>query len=195
MDDIQHHLSSVQKKDPGLPCFLYGHSLGGSLVLYYAINRQPKLSGLVVTSPGLATATPLPPVKATFANLLYKFFPTMTMSNGLELDGLSRDPAVQKAYVSDPLVHGKISARWGLDLINNGAKMLSQAGQVNLPILLMQGTADRLVNPQATHQFAQGLKGDATYKEWDGYFHELHNEPEKEQIIQTMVDWLDRHLS
>lgn len=193
MDDIQHHISAVQERENGLPCFLYGHSLGGNLVLYYAINRQPQLSGLIVTSPGLATAEPLPAIKAIMANLLYRFIPTMTMDNGLDLAGLARDPAVAKAYIEDPLVHGKISARLGLDLINNGAQMMSQPAQVHLPILLMQGTADRLVNPKATHQFAQGLTGNATYKEWEGFYHELHNEPEKEQVMAIMIDWLDRH--
>jgi alpha-beta hydrolase superfamily lysophospholipase len=81
-----------------------------------------------------------------------------------------------------------------MELINNGQWMIEHAAEFPIPLLLMQGTADRLVNPAATAEFAAKLKGDFTYKTWPGFYHELHNEPEKEEVFKVMLDWLAAHI-
>jgi alpha-beta hydrolase superfamily lysophospholipase len=192
-DDIQRTFAEASARYPGLPQFLYGHSLGGALVLYYTLKRQPAIRGVIATSPGLAVGTPVPAAKLAAAKVLNRLTPTLTMGNGLDLGNLSHDPAVQAAYIADPNNHPHISARLGMELIQNGAWIRSFCGTFPLPLLLLQGTADHLVSPSHTRAFASGLAGDVTYKEWDGWYHELHNEVGKEQVIQTMVDWLVAH--
>lgn len=195
MDDIAQNIQNAKDRYPGLPVFLYGHSLGGNLVLYYALTRKPDLKGVIATSPGLATAEPLSPMLKAMTRILYRLNPTMKIKNGLDLGGLSRDPQVAEKYKADPLVHPFISPRLALDMLNAGQYSLDHAAEFPLPLLLMQGTADRLVNPKKTKEFALAAPlSKITYKEWEGHFHELHNEPDKDEVIKVMVNWLDQEL-
>lgn len=195
MNDISKNIALTQEHFPGLPVFLYGHSLGGNLSLYYSITKKPLIKGVIVTSPGLGTAAPVPPVKLALGKLLYNLLPSTQMDNGLDRSGLSRDPEVEKVYSSDPLVHPKISARLALDLINNGKFLIDNAADFPLPLLLMQGSGDYIVNPRLTKAFASAAPlSKITFKEWEGYYHELHNEPEKQQVIQFMTNWMEQEL-
>jgi alpha-beta hydrolase superfamily lysophospholipase len=195
MEDITHNVDLAKEHFPGLPVFIYGHSLGGNLTLYYCLTQNPQIKGAIVTSPGLATAAPVPPVKLALGKLMYNLMPAMQMDNGLLRSGLSRDPEVEKIYSNDPLVHPKISARLALDLINNGKFIIDHAAEFPIPLLLMQGTGDYIVNPPMTKTFANAAPlSKITFKEWDGYYHELHNEPEKAQVLKTITDWLDLEL-
>lgn len=192
MGDIQHQLDVVAKRYPGKPLFLYGHSMGGSFTLYFLLTRKPStLAGAIVTSPGLAVAKPVAPATLFLGKMMSRINPSMQMSNGLDRTGLSRDPEVDKIYSADPLVHGFISAKLAIDMLANGQWMVEHASEVSVPLLLMQGSADRLVSPSTTEKFAAQIKrSDFTFKMWNDFYHELHNEPEKETILQTMVDWL-----
>lgn len=195
MEDITHNIELAREHFPGLPIFLYGHSLGGNLSLYYCLTQKPQLKGAIVTSPGLATAAPVPPVKLALGKLMYNLMPALQMDNGLLRSGLSRDPEVEKKYSADALVHPKISARLALDIINNGKFIVDHASEFPIPLLLMQGSGDYIVNPPMTKNFANAAPpSKITYKEWDGLFHELHNEPEKAQVLKTMIDWLDLEI-
>lgn len=194
MELIHQRLEEAHRRFPQLPRFLYGHSMGGNLVLYFTLNRKPKIEGIIVTSPGLGTGEPVPAWKMALGNALYNLAPSALMANGLDREGLSHDRAVIDRYISDPLVHDRISARLGMDLIRNGIWIIENAAAFPplLPILLMQGSADHVVSPQKTQQLATGLaEKKLTYRVWDGYFHELHNEPQKDQVIRTMIDWMD----
>lgn len=194
LEDIDRLLEEIDRRYPGLPVFLYGHSLGGSLVLYYALQRRPQLKGVICTSPGLIPANN-PPAQIVIARIMSAIAPAFQINNGLDVSGLARDPAVAKAYTSDPLVHGKISARLGLDLIQDGQWIIEHAAEFPLPLLLMQGSADRLVNPSGTQQFAARAKGDVTFRLLDGWYHELHNEVEKEVVLGEMIAWMEQHLN
>ncbi len=192
MGDITQAIAIVRKNFPGLPIFLYGHSLGGSLVIYYSITQDSHPAGVIVTSPALGVTVPIPPAKMMLGKLMYSLYPTFQMKNGLDPDDLSHDTSVGQRYLSDPLVHPFTTARLGLDLLNSGAFSIEHAKEIHWPMLLMQGTCDKLVNPQLTRKFAdQAPSSMITYKEWEGFNHELHNEVEKDKVLQTMVDWLD----
>jgi len=195
MDDIAQNIQNARDRYPGVPVFLYGHSLGGNLVLYYALMRKPELKGVIATSPGLATAQPLPPALKLMTKVLYRIGPSMKINNGLALDGLSRDPQVAEKYKADPLVHPFVSPRLALDMLNAGEYSVKHAGEFPLPLLLMQGTADRLVNPKKTKEFALAAPlSKITYKEWEGHYHELHNEPDKADVIKVMIGWMDEEM-
>jgi len=190
-DDILLFVEEARKRYPGLPVFLYGHSLGGALVLYTALKRKPDLAGIIVTSPGLATGNPVTPGTLRLARFMSKVAPSFTLPNGLDRANLSRDPKVAEAYSADPLVHDRISARLGLELIENGRWILEHAPDLTLPTLLMQGSADHLVDPLATRRFAETAPAKfITFRWWEGEFHELHNETNRAEIIQTMIDWI-----
>lgn len=190
--DIDLLIDEAAKKYPELPIFLYGHSLGGALVLYHSLNRRAKLRGVIATSPGLVPATPPSGITLWIAKTASKIAPSMLIDNNLDVTGLARDPQVIQRYTTDPLVHGKISARLGLDLIQNGLWIIEHGAEFPLPLLLMVGSADRLVNPDAVRKLAKVIPANRlTFVEWEGYYHELHNEPEKELVFQEMLKWLE----
>ena len=112
------------------------------------------------------------------------------MPNGLELAAISRDPAVVEAYQKDPLVHDRLSARLGMELLETGEWAIAHAGEFPVPLLLMHGTADRLTSYEASREFA-GKAPNCTLKLWDGLYHETHNEPAKDAVIAYLVAWVN----
>jgi len=192
-DDIAHLLEEAVQRFPFHPCFLYGHSLGGTLALNYALRRRPQLAGVIATAPLLRTAFAPPAWKLTLGRLLYNLWPALPMGNELDPQGLSHDSEVVRAYSNDPLVHARISARLGMDMLWAGEWALEHAAEFPLPLLLMHGGADPLCSAEASRQFADRVPGDCTFKLWDGFYHEIHNEPEKEQVFDFMIAWLQAH--
>jgi acylglycerol lipase len=195
MQDITHLLNEAKSRHPGVPLFLYGHSLGGNLVLFYTLKQKPQLAGVICTSPGLGVGK-VPAVKLFLGKVLYAVAPATQMENGLDVNGLSRDPEVAKKYLADPLVHSKISARLALDLINSGQWIVENAAQFpSVPLLLLQGSADRLVNPAMTELFSKNAPAKLmTYKVFDGHLHELHNEHDKADTIALMSRWIANYI-
>jgi alpha-beta hydrolase superfamily lysophospholipase len=195
MDDIEHFLAELKSRFIGLPCFLFGQSMGGMEVLNFTLTRHPEIDGVISTSPALAPGVPIPPLKLFFANLLYSLLPDFTLPNGLDLNNLSHDPNVIAAYQQDPLVTTLVSARLGLDVINTGRWVEEHGEDFTIPLLLMQGTADHLTSPAATRRFAARVPREfISYHEWDGLYHELYNEPEHGKVISEMIGWVQSQL-
>ncbi|NTU74640.1 MAG: alpha/beta hydrolase, partial [Anaerolineaceae bacterium] len=119
---------------------------------------------------------------------------SFAMDNGLDLSGLSRDQIVIEKYKNDPLVHGKISAKLAIDMLEAGKFELENASSIDLPLLLMVGSSDRLVDPEKVKLFAKTSKNNVTFKLYENYYHELHNEPEKAEVISTMIDWINNQI-
>lgn len=195
MDDITVLLQETGQRFPDRPRFLYGHSLGGTLVLSYALRRKPQLAGAIVTSPLLRTAFQPPAWKLWLGKALYNLVPSFALSNELDPRGLSHDQRVVDAYVHDPLVHNRVSARLAMDMLLAGEWALEHASEFPVPLLLMHGAADPICSPQASREFASQVPGDCTFKLWDGLYHETHNEPEQEQVFAFMLEWLGKHAS
>ncbi len=193
MEDIGRLLAEAQTRYGSKPQFLYGHSLGGNLVLNYALRRRPAITGVIATSPALRVPVYLPPAQVTLAKMMNRLWPAMQMVNGLDVNRLARDPAVIRAYTNDPLVHNKISVRLALSMLEAGEWALAHAGKFPVPLLLVHGTADTLTLAQGSQEFAAKVPaGRCTLKLWEGFYHETHNEPEKTQVLQFMLDWLHK---
>jgi len=195
MELITFFIDDVRTKYAGLPIFLYGHSMGGSLVLYFGLTRKPQIAGIIASSPGIATAQPLPPVKLIAGKILARIHPSFLMDNGLDTLGLSRDSSVVETYKKDPLVHPWVSAALGMEIVEHGKWMLSQKHTITVPLLLLQGAADRLVSPLATDQFSEQVEGKVVYRSWEHFYHELHNEPENQDILNAIVLWMNNTLN
>jgi alpha-beta hydrolase superfamily lysophospholipase len=194
MDDIAVFFDQIEARYPGLPRFSYGHSLGGSLVLNYALRRKPALRGVIATGPWLKLAFDPPASKVSLGKMMNNIFPGFTQSSGLETAALSHDPAVVKAYENDPLVHDKISARMFVSTYDSGLWALEHASEFPLPLLLMHGTGDRITSSEASKEFAAKAGDKVTLKLWDGWYHEIHNEPGKAEVFKVMTDWLAARL-
>lgn len=193
LDDVSLLLTQAASRFPATSRFLYGHSLGGNLVLNYALRHPNGLAGVIASAPWLALAFAPPRVKLLLGRLLDKTLPHLTMSSGLNVHHLSHDPAVIAAYVNDPLVHDRISAQMGLALLDSGKWILEHAGDCQVPLLLMHGMEDRITSAEATARFATSVPGDCTHRCWEGLYHEIHNEAQCNSILITMISWLDAH--
>jgi alpha-beta hydrolase superfamily lysophospholipase len=193
LDDIDLLLGEARTRFPGKPLFLFGHSLGGNLVLFYGLRRKPQLAGVVASAPQLRLAFKPPAWKTTMGRLMFNVWPGFSMPSGLEQAALSRDPEVVRSYAADPLVHDRVSARLGIGLIDVGNWLLEHASEFSLPLLVYSGGADRLTSSVACGEFAGKVRGDCTLKIWDGLYHETHNEPEKSDVIGLMVRWIQDH--
>jgi alpha-beta hydrolase superfamily lysophospholipase len=102
---------------------------------------------------------------------------------------------VVRAYVTDPLVHDLITARMFVTVMNTGEWALEHAAELPVPALLMHGSADRLTSAPASQEFARRAGEKVTLVLWDGFYHEIHNEPEQAEVFQTMIPWLDAQVA
>ena len=194
MDDIADFLALVAGRYPKLPVFLYGHSMGGNLVLNYILRRKPDVAGVIATDPWLKLAFDVPAARVVLVRVMDKLAPGFTQNSGLETAAISRDPEIVKAYVSDPLVHEKISVRLFSGIYESGLWAVEHAPEFPVPLLLMHGTGDRITSGQANREFAERAGKVATWRAWDGLYHEIHNEPEKARVLKVMIDWMDQRL-
>lgn len=194
LNDITEFLAMAGNRYPGHPIFLYGHSLGGNFVLYYAFRNDTPAKAFIVSSPLLRTAFNPPAWKVTLGRMLYRILPTFTMSNELDRDALSRDPQVVESYKRDPLVHDGVSARLAIDLLDSGPWLLENASQLRHPTLLVHGSEDRLCSAEASKEFASKAGELCQLKIWHGLYHETHNEPEKDEVITFTLNWIKGYL-
>ncbi|RKX37426.1 MAG: alpha/beta hydrolase [Verrucomicrobia bacterium] len=191
MDDIFQLLEAAKERYPDVPLFLYGHSLGGNLAIHYALRRLPKLTGVVATAPLFRTTVKPPAWKLVLLRAMVGVRPSLSISSGLETAALSRDSQVIQVYLNDPLTHDRISARLAMDMLRNGEWNMVHAANLPCPLLLMHGAADRITSPGASREFALRAGAGCTLKIWDGFFHELHNEPGKHDILAFALRWIE----
>jgi len=193
LEDIDRLLQHAEQLFPGRLRFLYGHSMGGILVLFYTTARQPELAGVVATSPGLRTALEEQKLKVALSRALGSILPEMTMPTGLSAQHISRDPQVVQKYQEDPMVHGVATLGLATSLMNAIQSAFEKANLFSPPLLLMHGTQDQIAYARGSQEFA-GLAPNATLKLWEGLYHETHNEPEKEHVLAYMISWLDAQM-
>jgi alpha-beta hydrolase superfamily lysophospholipase len=197
LQDIRRLFQTISEKYPGLPQFIYGHSLGGLLSLTYAIQYGSELGGAVITGAGLRSPLAEQKGKVAMAKILGSALPAMTIPSGLEVAGISRDPDVVQKYINDPLVHDKASMGLGKAGLTAVDMCFARAREFAPPLLIMHGKADRITYSNGSEDFAKLVSeknNDVTLKLWDGLYHEIHNEPEKAEVFKFMVEWLGKHL-
>lgn len=194
MQDIDLLLAQAKTRYPGLPIFLYGHSLGGIQVLHYGLTRKPNIQGVVATSPGLHTALELQTMKILAVKLLGSLLPTTTIVSGLDPNGISRDKKVVQAYIDDPLKHDLASLGFGKNMLGVIKWTLEHAAEFPLPLLLMHGKEDAIAFHSSSVDFAAPLGDKCTLVLWDGGYHELQNDLEKDEVIKTLSLWMDARL-
>jgi acylglycerol lipase len=192
MDDIAAFSQQVDQRYPGLPRFLYGHSMGGNLVINFALRRKPELCGVIATGPWLKLAFDTPGIQLTFLRLISSIAQGFSLRSPVNANNLTHDEKAALAYTQDPMVHDIISARLLLMIHDSGLWALEHAAEFPLPLLLMHGSADPITSAKASQEFAEKAGDKVTFKLWNGLFHEIHNEPEKVEVFKFMLDWLER---
>jgi alpha-beta hydrolase superfamily lysophospholipase len=175
----------------GLPCVVLGHSMGGLVAAALAARGTERVDGLVLSSPALALALSWP--QQRLLAFMHRWAPDVTISNGLHPERLSHDPAVVAAYVNDPWVHGRVSARLIHGMLDNAPGVFSAAAQWRIPTLLMFAGDDALVNPQGSRRLSSLVPASVLEaQEFPGRYHEIFNEtPElAAPVWARLKDWL-----
>jgi acylglycerol lipase len=195
-DTLKIFLDMVKEQQPDRPRFLVGHSMGGLIVADYLLKHQDHLSGAVLSAPSVKVPGNVSTVTVLLGKVLSGLIPKAGLLT-LDTAGVSRDAAVVEAYVNDPLVHkGKITARMAAEMLKAMKRVSAEAGQITLPVLMVQGGADRLVDPAGTRiLFDKVGATDKTLKMYKGLYHELFNEPEHGQVLSYVEGWLASHTA
>lgn len=184
-------LKSCNQTFPGCPVYLYGHSLGGGIVLDYILRRKPKINGAIITSPWLRLSFEPPKSKIVIASIMKNLMPGLIQPSGLNTNHLSHDKDVVEKYTNDPLVHGKISVSLFDGAITAAKYSLAHASELDIPTLLLHGSDDMITSPGGSREFA-GKTNMVELKIWDGGYHELHNEPFKDEVFKYIMNWINR---
>jgi len=196
--DVDAFVALARQCHPDLPLFLLGHSMGGLITLSYVLDRPKGLAGAIISSPALGVHPEHQPplLLRLLVGLLERVAPRLRFPSDLDTDAISRDPIVVKAYREDPLVSNRVSARWYAEIIRAMRRAHENAGSLCIPVLLMQSGADRLVDPAAPARWSQTAPhGQVELVNWKGLYHEMFNEPEKQQVQSRALDWLRQRVA
>ncbi|MGW0037022.1 alpha/beta hydrolase [Gordonia sp. NPDC003376] len=191
-DDLHRVIGEVRVD--GIPLFVVGHSMGGCIALDYALDHPDRLDGLVLSGAAVMPGDDLPGPLIAVSKLVGKIAPGLpTMA--LDAGSISRDPAVIAAYEADPLVHrGKIPARLGAEMISTMQSFPARLPSLRMPVLVMHGSEDTLTNPEGSRLVERlASSEDKTLVIWEGLRHEIFNEPEKDDVLGTLLRWIDGH--
>ena len=189
--DVDRVIDKAKTQNPEVKTFLFGHSLGGLIVLDFAEKRGDKLAGVIASAPLLRLKMQVPAWKVFLGKMLSSIAPTSSMKTGLDPKLLSHDDEIVQGYVNDPLVHGVASTRFFTELIRAVNETTQGANKLTLPCLIMLGSGDGIVDPSATEDFFKIVAAkDKTLKVYDGLYHEILNEAVKEDLLDEMTVWL-----
>ena len=194
--DVASAIDRVRAANPRRQVLL-GHSLGGLIAARFvaeALQAQParwsrSLDALVLSSPALD------PGMNGFQKLLLAVLgplaPNLAVHNGLKPAWISRDPAVVQAYGADPRVHNRVTPALVRFIVDAGAPVRAAAARWRVPTLLMFAGSDRCVAPAGSRAFAAAAAGPVvTAREFGALFHEIFNEPERDEVFATLQPWL-----
>lgn len=199
LDDFVEDLGLLQRlartSGAGLPLCLVGHSLGGLIALTYAARHPGEIRAVAVSSPALKLAHETPAWKIALVTAASRVFPTAPFQNGVNPKVLCHDPAVVEAYEKDPLVHHRITARCAVSLRRSMRESLGLAEKLKIPCLILQAGEDAVCDPERAAEFSRRGNGDGiTFRRYDGLYHELFNEPQREQVLGDLCRWLDEAM-
>jgi alpha-beta hydrolase superfamily lysophospholipase len=189
------YVRMIHEWQHGKPLFAIGHSMGGLILASYLLEHQHEFSGAVFSGPGVKVPDNISRTVIFMGRILSRLFPKAGI---LQLDskGVSRDPAVVDAYVNDPMVYtGKITARLGAEMLEAMQNVMDNAGQIKLPLTIVQGSDDILIDPGGAQRLYDSVGSkDKSIKFYQGCYHEVFNEPEHKMVLNDVQKWLETHL-
>lgn len=193
--DFDTLVGIATREHHGLKCIVLGHSMGGGIVFAYGVERPDNYDLMVLSGPAVAAQDQVSPLLAVAAKLLGAVVPGLPAQE-LDVDAISRDPAVVAAYKDDPLVyHGKVPAGIGRALLQVGETMPQRAPALTAPLLVVHGEQDRLISVAGSRRLVECVGStDVELKVYPGLYHEVFNEPEREQVLDDVVSWITARL-
>jgi alpha-beta hydrolase superfamily lysophospholipase len=185
----------ASREHPGLKRVVLGHSMGGGIVFAYGVERPDDYDLMVLSGPAIAAQDQVSPLMAFAAKLLGVIAPGLPVQE-LDVDAISRDPAVVAAYKADPMVyHGKIPTGIGRALLQVGETMPRRAPALTAPLMVVHGADDRLIPTDGSRRLVECVGStDVELKVYPGLYHEVFNEPERDRVLDDVVVWITARL-
>lgn len=195
LEDIHVLFGKTKNYLPGIPVFLYGHSMGGGFAAAYVLKYKPEVNGVILSSPAIMEDPNTPKILLVLSKVISKYLPKL---KALKLDPnvISREKEEVQRYLDDPLIYKKsFPARTGAEVYLMMKYIQSSAEEFSAPVLLLHGSADRLTNPEGSKLLFEKAKStDKTYKVIPGGYHELINDSDKKEVLETIENWLKARI-
>ena len=193
-EDLHRFVGLVREEEPGRPLFLLGNSLGGLIVLEYVMRYPDGLRGVIAASPPLGPLGVPAPLMA-LGRVFSRVWPRFSIRTGMDLSGLARDPAVVQTVLADPLFHRVGTARLSTEVVAAIAQVQAGAPAFPLPLLVLHGSADRMVPPEGSREFmARVGHPDHELQEYPGAYHVLFADVDHERVLTDVERWIVAHL-
>lgn len=195
LDDLNQFLDYVRTRQPDRPLFLFGHSMGGLVVLKHVLERPSSHKGLMLSAPAIKINPNLAPLLRRLAQFLGRVAPTLPTTRSPE-GAISRDPAVVEEAKNDPLnYHGRVLARTGAEMLKAGEEVRRHLDDLSDPFLVIHGTADSLASPEWSKRlYKRAASNDKTIELYEGLYHETFNEPEQDEVLRDLGNWLGERI-
>jgi len=192
--DLLNFINVIRAQRSSPVIFLMGHSMGALIALDFIIRENEQIAGAIISGAPIEPVGVAKPFKVALARILSRIYPGFQIDLGLDIDAISRKPSVVQSYKDDPLVHGKISARWGTEVLSALESVKMSSESIATPLLMIHGEADRLNSAEGAKKFFDRIQTrDKEFISYPGSYHELHNDQDSEVMLNDLLGWINRH--
>lgn len=195
INDLAEVHQWANEQSGAVPLFLLGHSLGGLITSKYVVDYRPDLHALILSSPALQIPSDLSPLKQKAVGIVNRIAPKLIMGK-LDIEQISRDKAIQDAYLSDPLTNNKgIRARVASEILRTTDEVRKHPDAFNMPLFLYHGTADKITDPEGSKWLYEAAPStDKSLELYDRYRHETMNEIGREVVVENIISWIEARI-
>jgi acylglycerol lipase len=193
VEDVETLVKQAKSENPGLPVFMLGHSAGGVTACVYALDHQAEINGLICES--FAYQLPVPEIVLTFLKGLSYITPH-THVFSLKNKDFTRDEKVVEEMNNDILIKGESQpAQTAAAMLHASERLKKEFSQIALPVLILHGTADKATKPSGSQHFYDAAgSNDKTLKLYEGHYHDLLNDLDKEIVMKDIQNWIDERI-
>ncbi|GET30213.1 lysophospholipase [Prolixibacter sp. SD074] len=194
LQDVELLLRKTRELFPGIPVILFGHSMGGNMVLSYCLRRAAIPQLAIITSPWIMLRKKPRPVMTAAACLANRLTPRLTFKTGLKSKDFSEDKPGSEPRGKDDLLHNRISVRLFCEVKREGEWLLENAYRLNIPVLLMQGLDDPIMDSNAGLKLFDNAAEKITYRGWHGARHQLHEFDDEGEVLRFIFNWIEQNI-
>ncbi len=190
--DIDRIIEMLQNRFIGSEMILYGHSMGGNVIANYLLKRRPNIRASIITSPWLKLTKEPNILVKILARMAFYIVPALDQKANINANHLTENKDVVQIYIDDPLIHDRITPAGFINISQAGHWAIKNASLLKTPTLLMQENGDRITSFEASNKFAKNAGNICLFKSWNGLYHELHNEPFRDEVFKYIINWLEQ---
>ncbi|WP_430814738.1 lysophospholipase [Carboxylicivirga sp. RSCT41] len=194
LDDVDKLIDKAESLYQGIPKFLYGHSMGGNIAFNYLLQRNYPFKGAIISSPWLRLSNELSAVSRLFVRLFSYLIPNVTTKSRMDSNHISSNRHEVQAYNIDELNHGRISFRLLNNIMKQGRWAMANSKLLKVPTLLLHGSKDQITSHLASRDVAAKTPESIQYIEFDGMYHEVHNDAQRELLAGKCIEWIKKRI-